>query len=140
MGDLGSPAIKSEPNPASTYQPYIFHPPFSAMSNDQTSPPVQKPQRRAAPRSSVVGDGGCQPQQEKGKKQRSSSNRNSSGRGALSAAPHFLPGEEITYTPTTHRISKAKKGKKVHSCTFPGCPKVRILPYLKVEFKSADLA
>ena len=27
----------------------------------------------------------------------------------------------ITYTPTTHRISKAKKGKRVHACEFPGC-------------------
>ncbi|KAG2418127.1 hypothetical protein HFD88_001228 [Aspergillus terreus] len=30
----------------------------------------------------------------------------------------------ITYTPTTHRISKAKKGKRVHACEFPGCTKV----------------
>ena len=34
-------------------------------------------------------------------------------------------GGEITYTPTTHRISKAKKGKKVHACEYPGCTKVR---------------
>lgn len=34
---------------------------------------------------------------------------------------------EITYTPTTHRISKAKKGKKVHACEHPGCTKVRAL-------------
>ena len=30
----------------------------------------------------------------------------------------------ITYTPTTHRISKAKKGKRVHACEYPGCTKV----------------
>ena len=30
----------------------------------------------------------------------------------------------ITYTPTTHRISKAKKGKRVHACEYPGCAKV----------------
>jgi hypothetical protein len=36
-------------------------------------------------------------------------------------------GEEITYTPTTHRISKAKKGKKVHVCTSPGCGKVYLV-------------
>ncbi|KAJ5374770.1 Zinc finger C2H2 [Penicillium concentricum] len=30
----------------------------------------------------------------------------------------------VTYTPTTHRISKAKKGKRVHACTSPGCEKV----------------
>lgn len=34
------------------------------------------------------------------------------------------PANEITYTPTTHRISKAKKGKKVHACEHPGCSKV----------------
>ena len=36
-------------------------------------------------------------------------------------------GGEITYTPTTHRISKAKKGKKVHACEYPGCTKVRLI-------------
>ncbi|PGH04216.1 hypothetical protein AJ80_08561 [Polytolypa hystricis UAMH7299] len=30
----------------------------------------------------------------------------------------------ITYTPTTHRVSKAKKGKRVHGCDHPGCHKV----------------
>lgn len=30
----------------------------------------------------------------------------------------------LSYTPTTHRISKAKKGKRVHACEFPGCHKV----------------
>ncbi|OQE43676.1 hypothetical protein PENCOP_c003G02890 [Penicillium coprophilum] len=30
----------------------------------------------------------------------------------------------VTYTPTTHRISKAKKGKRVHACQYPGCGKV----------------
>ncbi|KAM5433175.1 hypothetical protein MferCBS31731_007172 [Microsporum ferrugineum] len=30
----------------------------------------------------------------------------------------------VTYTPATHRISKAKKGKRVHACQFPGCTKV----------------
>ena len=43
--------------------------------------------------------------------------------GALDAM-----GGEITYTPTTHRISKAKKGKKVHACEYPGCTKVRLNP------------
>lgn len=41
--------------------------------------------------------------------------------GTLSAA------SEVTYTPTTHRISKAKKGKKVHACEYPGCSKVCFL-------------
>lgn len=30
----------------------------------------------------------------------------------------------VTYTPATHRISKAKKGKRVHACQHPGCNKV----------------
>ncbi|KAL3491641.1 hypothetical protein BJX62DRAFT_122449 [Aspergillus germanicus] len=38
-------------------------------------------------------------------------------------APAEIP-LPITYTPTTHRISKAKKGKRVHACEFPGCNKV----------------
>lgn len=33
-------------------------------------------------------------------------------------------GPAVTYTPTTHRVSKAKKGKRVHVCEFPGCGKV----------------
>ena len=36
-------------------------------------------------------------------------------------APVEVP---ITYTPTTGRVSKAKKGKRVHACEFPGCGKV----------------
>ncbi|KAL4892590.1 C2H2 finger domain protein [Aspergillus ambiguus] len=40
-----------------------------------------------------------------------------------SSAPTEIP-LPITYTPTTHRISKAKKGKRVHACEFPGCNKV----------------
>ena len=32
--------------------------------------------------------------------------------------------DEITYTPTIHRISKAKKDKKVFTCEFPECTKV----------------
>ncbi|KAJ5281079.1 hypothetical protein N7478_006451 [Penicillium angulare] len=39
-------------------------------------------------------------------------------------SPHAEIPMPITYTPTTHRISKAKKGKRVHACEFPGCNKV----------------
>jgi hypothetical protein len=35
----------------------------------------------------------------------------------------------VTYTPTTHRISKAKKGKRVHACQYPGCGKVGAIIY-----------
>lgn len=33
----------------------------------------------------------------------------------------------VTYTPATHRVSKAKKGKRVHACEYPGCNKVSLL-------------
>lgn len=51
---------------------------------------------------------------------------NANARGSVMTMPGMIGGE-ITYTPTTHRISKAKKGKKVHACEFPGCTKVRDL-------------
>jgi len=43
-------------------------------------------------------------------------------------------GEPVRYTPTTGRVSKAKKGLKVHYCQY-GCGKVRWagLPPSKVE-------
>lgn len=41
--------------------------------------------------------------------------------GPLAPSPLEIP---ITYTPTTGRISKAKKGKRVHACEHPGCGKV----------------
>lgn len=50
-----------------------------------------------------------------------------SSRGSLMTMPGAAldpMGGEITYTPTTHRISKAKKGKKVHACEYPGCTKI----------------
>lgn len=34
---------------------------------------------------------------------------------------------EVNYTPTTHQISKAKKGQKAYVCEFPGCTRVRSL-------------
>ena len=59
-----------------------------------------------------------------------------SSRGSLMTMPGAAldaMGGEITYTPTTHRISKAKKGKKVHACEYPGCTKVRLI--LKSAFE-----
>ncbi|KAL9617787.1 MAG: hypothetical protein Q9160_007441 [Pyrenula sp. 1 TL-2023] len=41
----------------------------------------------------------------------------------MRASPSPLEGP-ITYTPTTHRVSKAKKGKRVHACPYPGCGKI----------------
>ncbi|KAJ5679667.1 hypothetical protein N7462_007911 [Penicillium macrosclerotiorum] len=45
-------------------------------------------------------------------------------KSTMSRSPQAEIPLPITYTPTTHRISKAKKGKRVHACEFPGCNKV----------------
>jgi hypothetical protein len=34
------------------------------------------------------------------------------------------PADEPRLTPTTGRVSKAKKGKRVHACEYADCPKV----------------
>ena len=53
--------------------------------------------------------------------------------GSMSQGPVPVdPAGEITYTPTTHRISKAKKGKKVHVCEH-GCGKVAAHPPYLLE-------
>lgn len=45
----------------------------------------------------------------------------------------------ITYTPTTHRISKAKKGKRVHACEYPGCNKVGACITTRIRQFETDL-
>ena len=47
------------------------------------------------------------------------------------AAPNV--NAPVAYTPTTNRISKAKKGKKVHVCEY-GCGKVSFLQHLFFRF------
>jgi hypothetical protein len=59
--------------------------------------------------------------------EQSRSRRGSISSMRTSSAPLEGP---VTYTPTTHRISKAKKGKRVHNCEFPGCNKVCIVEAL----------
>ena len=54
-------------------------------------------------------------------KSQGSSRRPSAASMRRSSIPLEAP---LTYTPTTHRVSKAKKGKRVHACEFPGCNKV----------------
>lgn len=46
------------------------------------------------------------------------------GRKNVRRSPQTDASMAVTYTPTTRRISKAKKGKRVHACEFPGCNKV----------------
>ena len=53
--------------------------------------------------------------------EQSSSRRGSMSTMRTSSTPLECP---VTYTPTTHRISKAKKGKRVHACEFVRCNKV----------------
>lgn len=96
------------------------------MSNEELAPPASRTRRRALQPALDTSDLGMHAQQETHKRPRTSSNRAMSGRGSLQPATQPIPADEITYTPTTHRISKAKKGKKVHNCTFPGCPKVNV--------------
>lgn len=79
---------------------------MSPTSNDPSSRPRESTRQR---------------QKAKATSQRSAQG---AGRGSTMMPGLMGQGEEITYTPTTHRISKAKKGKKVHACEYPGCKKV----------------
>ena len=47
-----------------------------------------------------------------------------SGSSAAATPSVNAPDSEITYTQKLHRISKAKKGKKVHACDYANCEKV----------------
>ena len=125
MGDITSPIVKREPNLAYTYPPQPFDTTPSSISNNFPAAPSSTKVKKQSSRSpSHNGSSETPVQHEKTRRQRTTAPKQISGRGAIPTMPHLLPGEEITYTPTTHRISKAKKGKKVHNCTFPGCPKV----------------
>jgi hypothetical protein len=61
---------------------------------------------------------------------RDTENQGGSRRPSASSMRHSsIPMDApLTYTPTTHRVSKAKKGKRVHACEHPGCNKVSYLP------------
>ncbi|MCJ1382118.1 hypothetical protein MMC17_005230 [Xylographa soralifera] len=75
---------------------------------NHTSPKGKAPRRQTTSRSTAMGY-----------------HSNVSQEGSMVKLPAVVdPAGEITYTPTTHRISKAKKGKKVHVCEAPGCGKV----------------
>lgn len=125
MGDHQSPRTKSEPEIPLSYGLYAYPPPLHhSMSYDDLAPPAARTRRRALQPALDTSDLIMHPEQEKHKRPRTGSNKLGSGRGSMQPATQAIPADEITYTPTTHRISKAKKGKKVHNCTFPGCPKV----------------
>ncbi|KAL8673609.1 MAG: hypothetical protein Q9168_001964 [Polycauliona sp. 1 TL-2023] len=102
----------------------------STSSSDQSSATEDKsasrhPRRRRAssssglPQPSVGSD--PEPSRRRGSKQSSLGPRDKTSRGPLgNMSGSSDPASEVTYTPTTHRISKAKKGKKVHVCEHVG--------------------
>lgn len=107
----------------------------SSSSSDQSSAPDDKstlsiPRRRrpspAQDKDQPPAAVASEPSRRRETKQTSSGPREKPSKGSSvnMTAPLDLPGE-ISYTPTTHRISKAKKGKKVHVCEFAGCNKVK---------------
>lgn len=67
--------------------------------------------------------------------EQSGSRRGSISSMRTSSAPLEGP---VTYTPTTHRISKAKKGKRVHACEYGGCNKVYGFYDIFVIYRSND--
>lgn len=98
--------------------------------SEQNSPSSRPPQRRqssfpASPNRSPVEKSKGAVRRRSNPKAASSNSRE--GPARASSGIMNDPASEITYTPTTHRISKAKKGKKVHACEYPGCTKVGII-------------
>ena len=133
--------------PRTSYQ--FGAPPTEAASlvqsslSDGQSPGLRGPsQRRTSPKSKTTRS----PPARINTSQAASKNSKSTSAGLRSGTNHsaiaamsgtISPVHEITYTPTTHRISKAKKGKKVHACEFPGCEKVTIL-IIAQKYMDAD--
>ena len=106
----------------------------SSASNEKTT--SSKPARRRRSSSKSPANAAGKPKESPKQRQKpktmpyraGSGSGSGSSRGSLMTMPVGAldpMGGEITYTPTTHRISKAKKGKKVHACEYPGCNKVR---------------
>ncbi|KAL8763077.1 MAG: hypothetical protein Q9184_001037 [Pyrenodesmia sp. 2 TL-2023] len=100
--------------------------PSSATDDKDTSSNPRR--RRASPASGVHQPAAAvtaEPSRRRATKQTSAGPRERSSKGSsLNMAVPVDSAGEVSYTPTTHRISKAKKGKKVHVCEFPGCNKV----------------
>ena len=108
------PASASSPGPSSA----------SDEKSTSSNPPRRRKQSSMSPGNMGASGPSGQPNRQRQKaKALPTRGRGESSRGLLMAMPGVID-QEITYTPTTHRISKAKKGKKVHACEFPGCNKV----------------
>ncbi|KAI4184342.1 MAG: hypothetical protein L6R41_004817 [Letrouitia leprolyta] len=106
----------------------------STSSSDQSSAPEDKStssnhrHQRPSPALGVQQPSSTltrEPSRRRGTKQAAAGAREKTSKGSSTNMTAPLdPQGEVTYTPTTHRISKAKKGKKVHVCEHPGCNKV----------------
>ena len=99
----------------------------SAEDNSSPSNPSRRPRSSTTSKnvSSSPGASSDRLRRRQSTKSTSSGPREGLSHGTTAAMPSTTaPVGEITYTPTTHRISKAKKGKKVHACEHPGCTKI----------------
>lgn len=100
-----------------------------SFTTDDKSTSSRPRQRQASPTAGVHQPStgiSSEQSRRRGSKQTSSlgsREKPSRGSSSMMTGPSEPTGE-VTYTPTTHRISKAKKGKKVHVCEYPGCGKV----------------
>ncbi|KAL8775100.1 MAG: hypothetical protein Q9209_000579 [Squamulea sp. 1 TL-2023] len=95
----------------------------SATENKSTSSHPRR--RRASPSSRIAQPSlGIDPESSRRRSSKPAPVRDRASRGPLAnMSGSSDPAGEVTYTPTTHRVSKAKKGKKVHVCEHPGCGK-----------------
>ena len=109
---------------------------LSSASDEKTTSSKPSRRRRSSSKSPADATGNSKESPKQRQKTKTMPYRAGSGsasgssRGSLMTMPAGAldpMGGEITYTPTTHRISKAKKGKKVHACEYPGCNKVRLV-------------
>ncbi|KAL9124800.1 MAG: hypothetical protein Q9217_005908 [Psora testacea] len=115
MGETAVPATGSALTRSVAAQTYTFPSVPSPTSDDESSSIVSPHRRRAAQSRPSMWPMGQPIEQDKPRRAKSIPNRGALARGSIMTMPDLLAGEEITYTPTTHRISKAKKGKKVHA-------------------------
>ena len=109
----------------------------SAEDDSTSSNPARRPQSSTTANhvSSHLGASSDRISRRRSTKSTSSGSRGVLPHGTTTAmASTTAPAGEITYTPTTHRISKAKKGKKVHACEHPGCTKI----FTRAEHRKYD--
>ena len=126
---------KNLPNPPPATRPHHSPPPSSRSST--IGPPLSAPSRSKRPSSAsnvpIPDEQSPSTAIVSSSKRRSSKSITSTSQAGPSHRestatnmPGILVEDEVTYTPTTHRISKAKKGKRVHVCEHEGCGKVKL--------------